>query len=289
MSKRGAVRRLPAGLFVCLALVLALVLAGEARAEGPLVAVVDSGVDATHPDLAQRVAEGCNVWDGGDTHDACGHGTNIAGVMAEAAPAARILPVKAMSDDCYGTYSRLIAGVECAVEMGAQVILIASGAYFDSPALHAAVSAARQSGVLLVAGAGNDGTAAPFYPAAYEEVVTVAGVDRLGAPYWRTNYGPHVDIAGPALEVRCAAAGGGYDVCSGTSSAGAYVAGAAAHVWALRPEWKADEVAAHLCAVAVDCIAPDQGAYCGCGRVNVERAVRLALPLHVHLPVLLCG
>ena len=237
-----------------------------------VVAILDSGVDASHPAFAGRIVDGYDVWyDDADPDDGCGHGTALAGIVAQLAPDAAIMPVKVMADECYGTYSRMAEGIVYAADAGADIILIASGGYAPSDSLAEAVEYAQGRGALVVGGAGNDGTDAPFYPAAY--VFSVSAVDRLCGPYYRSNYGAHVDIAAPGVEVWTTAPGG-YAIRSGTSMAAAHVAGAAALVWGARPELTADGVAARLMETADRCSEP--------GRVNAERAVA---PVQVWLPM----
>jgi len=251
----------------------------QSEGAGVVAAIVDSGVDAAHPDLAGRVLPGRNVWDGGDTGDVCGHGTHLAGIVAAVAPGAMLLPVKAMADECYGTYSALIDGIVYAADAGAQVILIASGAYFAGGALREAVVYAQERGALVVAAAGNGGCSAPFYPAAY--AYAVAGTDYVAGVYWRSDYGPHIAVAAPAVEIWSAAPGGLYAIRSGTSMAAAHAAGAAALVWGARPELTAEGVAALLRATADDCGEPGRDDRCGDGRVNAWRATA---PVQAWLP-----
>ena len=108
------------------------------------------------------------------------------------------MPVKAMSDECYGTYSRLITGIEYATDAGAQIILVASGAYAPTPQLEAAVRYAQESNVLVIGGAGNDATNAPFYPATYG--LTVTATDWTGNLYWRSNWPASICRAGRGSE-----------------------------------------------------------------------------------------
>ena len=242
------------------------------RGAGMTVAVVDSGVDISHPVLDGHVTDGYDVWDDDpDPLDVCGHGTALASIVAMVAPEAAIMPVKAMSDECYGTYSRLITGIEYATDAGAQIILVASGAYAPTPQLEAAVRYAQERGVLVIGGAGNDATNAPFYPAAYG--MTVTATNRTGGLYWRSNYGPHVDLAAPGVEVEAAHPDNAWVVTSGTSMAAAHAAGAAALVWSAQPQLTAEELADLLRETADDCGLIGYDEYCGHGRVNAWNAV----------------
>lgn len=247
---------------------------------GVVVAVVDSGVDAAHPDLTGRVLPGHNLWDRGDASDGCGHGTHLAGIVAAIAPQASILPVKVMADECYGTYSRLAEGIIYAADAGADIVLVASGGYYDSAKLREAVEYARGRDVLVVAAAGNGASSSPFYPAAY--AFAVSGTDRLDWPYYLTDHGPHIAVAAPAVEIWCATPGGGYAIRSGTSMAAAHVAGVAALVRAQWPNLTALEVGDLVRTSADDCGVPGRDDWCGDGRVSAWRAIA---PTVAWLPV----
>lgn len=259
---------------------LLLVIPVQAAASPVVVAILDSGVDASHPALVGRIVPGYDVWYGdADPDDRCGHGTNLAGIVAQLAPDAAIMPIKVMADECYGTYSRMEAGIVLAIEAGAHIVLIASGGYLPNDSLAEAVAYAQGRGALVVGGAGNDGTDAPFYPAAY--ALTVSAVDRLGGLYYRSNYGPHIDLAALGVEVRTAGLGGDA-IVSGTSFAGAHAAGVAALTWAAHPAMSADDVAALLMETARDCAEPGRDDRCGWGQVDAVRAVA---PVQVWLPM----
>ena len=252
------------------------------RGEGVTVAVVDSGVDESHLALSGHVVGGYDVWDGdSDPADGCGHGTALASIVAEVAPEATILPVRVIGDECFGTYSRIVEGIKYAMDAGAHIILIASGAYWPSFDLAAAVQYAQENDVLVVGGAGNDGTTMPFYPAAY--ALNVTAIDRAGVLYWRSNYGPYIDLAAPGVGVKVATLDGNYITSNGTSLAAAYAAGAAALVRAGRPELTANEVAEVLSTTTDECGAPGYDEHCGYGRINVMRALLAGEEMHLPL------
>jgi len=278
----------------------------ESDGRDVVVAVVDSGIDPDHPELRGRLVPGYNFWeDNADTSDRCGHGTHVAGIvaatghngegMAGIAPGAKLMPVKVMADECFGTYSRMIAGILYAVDAGARVIVITSGAYIESPMLHDAVRYAQDQGVLVVAAAGNDATDRPFYPAAYDEVIAVAGANQVDASYYRTNYGPHIDLAAPAVEILSAFWANGqstYAIRSGTSMAAPHVAGTAALALALDPALPLADLVNSLLAGADDCGVPGWDPYFGYGRTNAWHTVQAVLraeknALTVYLPALL--
>ena len=257
-----------------------------------IVAIVDSGIDLNHPDLRDRLVPGQNFWeDNAEPTDRCGHGTHVAGIVAASAyngegvtgiaHGAKLMPVKVMADECYGTYSRMIAGILYAADAGARVIVITSGAYIDSPLLHDAVIYAQQKGVLMVAAAGNDGTDRPFYPAAYDEVIAVAGADQWDGSYYRTNHGPHIDIAAPAVEIISSFWADGqstYAIMTGTSMAAPHVAGTAALALALDPALSLDDLVDVLFTGAEDRGDLGYDLYFGHGRTNAWLTVQGVLP-----------
>lgn len=261
------------------------------RGEGIIIAVVDSGVDPNHPDLRDRLVPGYNFYDfNTDTSDGCGHGTHVAGIAAATgnngegiagiAHAARIMPVKVMAANCSGSYSRLIQGIYYAVDNGARVIVISSGATMDSSYLRDALIYARERGAVVAAAAGNYNSDAPFYPAAYPEAICVAGTDTNDNRMSVSNYGSHVDIAAPGSPIYStywsSTSGSTYIKMGGTSMAAPHVAGVAALLLARNPNLTVAQVESLLSANADDLGAPGWDPYFGAGRVNALRAVAAA-------------
>ncbi len=214
---------------------------------GVKVAVLDSGVQATHPDLAGAVVAGSDrVVAGGDgTNDQNGHGTHVAGIIGAraqgiggvgGAPMSTIMTVRVLDANGQGDISQLINGINFAVGNGAQVISMSLGGPDTSPSLQTTVEAAIASGVVVVAAAGNDGSCTAEYPAAYPGVISVAatgqGVDTL-APF--SQHGPDVDLAAPGTNIWSDYLGSTYLSMSGTSMATPFVSAAAALVVAKCP------------------------------------------------------
>lgn len=188
--------------------------------KGLIVAVLDTGVDVDHPDLAGSIfrnASGAVI--GYDfinftnaTVDGDGHGTHVAGLIAAAnnnfgtvgvCPACKIMPVKVLSDNGSGTTYGISNGITYAVENGAQVINLSLGGSAASKTMNNAVQNAVSRGVLVVAAAGNSSWQQKEYPAAYENVITVGATDQEGNRARYSNYGDWVDVYAP---------GGGIDV-----------------------------------------------------------------------------
>ena len=225
------------------------------------VAVIDTGVDYTHPDIAPNYAGGDDfVFLDGDPMDDHGHGTHVAGTIAAAldnltgnpaeaegvtgvAPNARIRAYKVCRSDGTCDDFAIQQAIARAVADGANVINMSLGESEYSQSLNDAVQDAWHAGVVIVAGAGNDGTTTPFYPAAFDNVVSVAAFDEDHRRPSFSNYGTWVDISAPGNAILStypmAACGssttpgdtGCYALNTGTSMATPHVAGAAALIW----------------------------------------------------------
>ena len=225
------------------------------------VAVIDSGVDYTHPDLAPNYAGGDDfVFNDGDPMDDNGHGTHVAGTIAAAignltgtpsraegvvgvAPHARIRAYKVCRADGSCDDFAIQQAIARAISDGANIINMSLGDTAYSQSLDEAVQDAWNAGLVIVAGAGNNGTTALFYPAAFDNVVSVGAFDEYHERAYFSNFGNWVDIAAPGNTIMSTypmsacdsstAPGetGCYAWNSGTSMATPHVAGAAALVW----------------------------------------------------------
>ena len=253
------------------------------------ICVLDTGMDASHPDLAPHFAGGWSFLDGTtDVADASGHGTHVAGVAAAAVGNgvgtagvvnARLLVGKVLNDQGVGGLGTLAQGIRWCADQGAHVISMSLGTAQDSPAVRRAVEHAAAKGALLVASAGNlDGCAGcPVYPAAYPQVLGVSALGRDGLSAALADPAAHVDLAAPGELVAGPFPGDGYALGTGTSQATALVAGAAALAWDADPSLTADEVADLLRASARDLGEPGWDAATGWGIPDVAELVDLAL------------
>jgi thermitase len=214
----------------------------------PYVAVVDSGVQSTHPDLSSHMATGYNAINGSalsksSSSDDCDHGTHVAGIIAAGlnngvgvvgmAQRAYIRPVKVLRstllNGCSGTAASVARGITWAAE-NAHIINLSLGSTEPSSAEQSAVSYALNPppsglGRVIIAAAGNHDSAHPNsanYPAAYSGVVGVAAVDPSWKPASFSNYGSWVDVAAPGVHI-VSTIPGGYEYMSGTSMATPYV------------------------------------------------------------------
>lgn len=203
------------------------------------VAVLDTGVKASHPDLSGKVAKGFNAITNkpGAQSDDNGHGTFIAGMIAGKfngagvvgiAPNARILPVKVLNADGIGDSDDIAQGIIWAVDNGADVINMSFGADSTNKLEAAAIDYAHGAGVTLVAAAGNEGVKQVLYPAGYPGVLGVGATDSNNVLAKFSNQGSHVDVVAPGQGILSTFNEGNYTWTSGTSMSTAYVSGVAA-------------------------------------------------------------
>ena len=256
--------------------------APEARARagsGPVVvAVLDTGIDLSHPEFAGRVVAGPDFVDGGTVSgDPNGHGTHVAGIVAAAvdgsgveglAPGMVLLAVRVLDETGYGDDAWVAAGVDWAVDAGVDVINLSLGSDVDHPGLRPAVARAVAADVVVVAAAGNDGPAAePMFPAALPGVLTVSASDPADFPPLFSASGSHVDLLAPGAAIFSTIPDGGFGWMSGTSQSAPFVSAAAGLLLATFPEWSAAAVRSVLVSSAFP--APDgTGAGFGFGVVD---------------------
>ena len=246
------------------------------------VAILDTGIDASHPDLAGSVVAGTSVLDGsnGET-DPNGHGTWMAGIVAAATnnglgvagvgyAGVRVMPVTVLRPDGTGQDSDIISGVVWATQHGANVILMAFSNPGYSPALQAAIDYAWSHGVVLVAATGNDSSTLPSYPAGDREVVGVSATDSSDALATFSNSGADTFLAAPGVAISTTDLGGGYTSIDGTSASAAEVAAAAALAQAVDPSVSNGVIVGRLAESADPAGTSDQT---GNGRLNLDRAL----------------
>lgn len=227
---------------VLLAAASILAAAASAQPEGAaaspiVVAVVDTGVDASQPILAGRVVAGYDALGGGTaTGDGGWHGTAIASIVAGASgngagvtsycDQCRVMPVKALAGSGLGLDADIARGVRWAVDHGARVLNLSLEGDSEDPVLHAAIRYAYNNGVVVVAAAGNLGTTSPTYPAADTFAIGVAATDSADRLYPWSNRGRWVTLAAPGIDLS-GVPGGGTFAFAGTSAAAAVVSGTA--------------------------------------------------------------
>ena len=261
---------------------------------GVWIAIVDTGVDYNHPDLASsRLWLG---WDfaNGDNNpmDDHGHGTHVAGIagantnngqgVAGVCWGCDLLAVKVLRADGVGYDSWVAQGIRYAADWGVAfgkrtVINLSLGSPDPSRVLADAVAYAQGQGALIVAAAGNNGQNQPFYPAAYPGVIGVAATDSSDQRASFSNWGSHVDIAAPGvaiLSTDLTIYSWPYGWKRGTSMAAPHVAGVAGLVWSVWCRAPATMISDILLSTARDLGDPGWDPFYGYGRVDAEAAIR---------------
>src|SRR3989344_2755655 len=232
------------------------------KGSGVNIGIIDTGISATHPDLAGNIKGGVSEvaytfsW-----NDDNGHGSHVAGVagalnntigVVGGVPAANLYAIKVLDRNGSGYLSDVIDGIDWATANSMQVVNLSLGTTVDVQSLHDAVIRAQNAGVVVVAAAGNSGSSV-IYPAAYPEAIAVAATDFSNcAPYWSSR-GPEVDIAAPGVNIYSTYKGMKYATLSGTSMASPHVAAAAAFVLSRATDTALDELGSCVSEFDVDC------------------------------------
>ena len=254
------------------------------------VAVIDSGVNAGHPDLAGRVLPGYDFAnDDADASDDVFHGTQVAGIIAAAGDngegtaglcwSCNIMPVKVLNSQGAGSDEWVAKGIRWAVDQGARIINLSLGGPKESQIIREAVLYATEKNVLVVAAAGNEADEGnPVdYPAAYDEVIAVGATDQNDQHAYFSQVHPYVDLAAPGWNVATTGVEGnlsGYGAASGTSFSAPYVAGLAALLLSVNPGLDVNGLKSLLIDNADDIGQPGVDWQFGAGRINAARAVR---------------
>jgi len=248
-----------------------------------VIAILDTGVDGTHEDLASKLVPGWNVYDNNsDTRDVNGHGTLVAGTaaassnnavgVASVAWGCRVMPVRISDISGYGYFSTMASGLTWAADHGARVANLSYRASTSSTVASAAQYFQSKGGVVTVA-AGNEGTFEPSLDNPY--LLTVSGTDSNDLLYAWSNTGNNMDVAAPGSAFTTVN-GGGYSAASGTSIAAPIVAGVAALILSANPNLTGDETQTILKQSADDLGPAGWDTSYGWGRVNAARAVAMA-------------
>ena len=226
---------------------------------GIVVAVVDTGVDATHPRLASRIVSGgfdfvdadddpADHSDGFDqdqdglTDEMAGHGTFVAGLLSLVAPDARLLPVRVLNDEGHGDAWILARGVFHAIDHGVEIINLSLGSTYKSEILELAFDEAESKGIVVVAAAGNLDRDEPEEHPAMSDAFGVAALDQFDVKASFSNFGKDLLISAPGVStpaqpIVSTIPGGGYGAWEGTSFATPFVSGTVALIRAQHPEW----------------------------------------------------
>jgi type VII secretion-associated serine protease mycosin len=260
---------------------------------GVTVAVVDSGVDATHPELAGQVLPGGRSYGapGDGRSDAEGHGTHMAGIIAARnagrdgvtgiAPGARILPIKIKPGKGQVSEAASAQGIRMAVDGGAKVVNLSYGAGGVASAdEESAIKYALDRDVVLVAAAGNTakGDFEVISPANVPGVIAVTGTTRGGRFWSGSAQGPEAVVAAPGDSIYNAGREHGYGWGDGTSDATAIVSGIAALIRSKYPDLSAPNVINRIIRTARDAGPPGRDPQFGFGRIDPVAALTAKVP-----------
>lgn len=249
-----------------------------------IIAVVDTGVDYNHEDLAGKVIKGYDFVNGDyDPKDDHGHGTHVAGIIgaisnngrgiAGVCPGCSVLAMKVVTADGSGSNSWIANGIANAANSGAKVINLSLGGLERAQTIELAVQQAYQRGVVIVAASGNDGSPSPLYPAALPEVISVGATDRYGDHASFSNYGSTLELAAPGQAIYSTLPGNSYEAWNGTSMAAPHVAGLAGLLLSQNPSLTNEQVRQIMEATAQDLGSAGKDSYFGYGRINAYAAL----------------
>lgn len=250
-----------------------------------VIAILDTGVDGSHPDLAAQMIPGWNVYDNnGDSSDIHGHGTAVAGTAAAAgnnalgvasvAYRSKLMPVRIADPSGYAYFSTMASGLTWAADHGAKVANVSYENVATSSTVESAAQYLKSKGGLTVVCAGNSGALQSIGLSANLVVVSATGSNDVRASW--SSYGSYVDIAAPGQSILTTTRGGGYGNWSGTSFSSPIVAATAALMMAANPALATDQVQSLLYSTSVDLGAVGKDDFYGAGRVDAARATQAA-------------
>lgn len=252
---------------------------------GVTVAVLDQGFDLNHRDLVNRfVSPYSTVTDSYSGLSVNDHGTHVAGIIgssvdnyflgAGVAPETSIMPIDVFDGERAYT-SDVIEGIYHAVAAGADIINMSIGSYNYNYYYDNAIQYAYQSGLVIVASAGNDSTTQTHYPSSYDNVISVGSTDSSNFSSYFSNYGYDIDIVAPGSGIYSTLSYDNFGSMSGTSMAAPVVSGVAALVLANQPSLTNDEVVDRLLTTAKDIGNPGKDFLYGNGLVNSKQALKI--------------
>lgn len=275
------------------------------KGKGTTVAVLDTGAQLDHPalradfkdtkrydfvgddrDVSDRPV-GLDADGNGLKDELVGHGTHVAGIVDLVAPKAKIMPLRVLNSDGYGNAFVIAEAISFAERNGADVINLSLSAPAQSDLLQDAISDATENGIVVVAAAGNDGTAVPQYPAAgdgadadADGLVAVTSVDRYEKKSDFADYGTWVDVAAPGNGIRSAFPVSGYASWSGTSMSAPFVSGQAVLIHKVKRSLEPAEVEAAIRDTArpLDAKNPPYAGMLGAGQADVGASLERFRP-----------
>jgi subtilisin family serine protease len=246
---------------------------------GVIIAILDSGIDAAHPDLAANLVPGYNQFDNNsDTRDMTGHGTKVAGAAAMAGNnllggtgvsyRSRIMPVRVSDTSGFAYYSTLASGIIWAADHGARVASMSFRGVCGSSTIQSAAQYMRSKGGVVTGAAGNTGAEELIAPS--DSITCASATDGSDVKASWSSYGQYVDVAAPGVSIHTSTVGGGYGFVSGTSFSAPITAAVYALMIAANPRLTADELDAALFSTVVNL---GNASYYGRGRIDASAAV----------------
>jgi len=261
---------------------------------GISIAILDSGIDMDHPDLAAKIVSDVNFSESPTSNDINGHGTHVAGIAAAITDNdngvaglggdCSLMNVKVVSNNGVGYYSWIAEGIIWAADNGADVINLSVGGQSPSEMLEDAVDYAWSKGVVVVAGAGNNGWSAPFWPAYYDNCIAVGATNADDSLTSFSQHGSWVDVAAPGSGIYSTVPNDQYDYKQGTSMASPHVAGLSGLLLAtavdVNGNGRLNDEVRHIIEATCD----DVGIDVAYGRINAYEAVNFSLAAKTPAP-----
>jgi len=253
---------------------------------GVTIAILDSGVDGTHPDLSAQMVPGWNFYDNNsNTSDVYGHGTQTAGTaaatnnngmgVAAIAGGAKIMPIRIADASGTGYWSMIAQGISYAVDHGARVASISFDNLLSSSSILTAAQHMKSKNGLVVIAAGNCGCSPNLTPSA--AVIPVSATDSNDQMTAWSSYGSYVAMSAPGVSIYTTTVGGGYGQVSGTSFSSPIVAATVALMMSANPRLANTKIESLLYSTATDLGPSGRDIYFGYGRVNAAAAAQAAL------------
>lgn len=253
------------------------------------VAVVDAGIQATHPELQGHIIMPFNAVDGSNkTLPANDHGTHVAGIIgaslnnkgtAGIAPEVKIMPINVFSGNEADIFT-IVDGIDYAVKSGADIINLSLTMEDYTDVLDYSIQSAWKKGILIVAAAGNEDIETEQYPAALNHVLGVSATTKQDKKADFSNYGTYIDLAAPGVDIYSTIPWNSYDLMSGTSMSAPVVSGISALILSKNPFLTPSEVTKILQTSSKDLGAIGRDDFYGYGRVDAHNAL-----IHTPAPV----
>ena len=265
----------------------------ETQGEGIKVAVLDTGIALEHPDLQPAILEARDFTRSPSAaYDAQGHGTHVSGIIAArrnangivgVAPQSKIIAAKVLNDEGTGTSQNIVAGIQWAIESGADILSMSLGSPEPDEEIHQALLNAISKGIFVITAAGNEGPDLDTvgYPAGFPEMVAVGSIDRRKRLSQFSSRGRQVDVVAPGDEITSCYPPRSYATLSGTSMATPFISGVVAlalskhrKIGGKTPLRTQRDLIEHLCRTSADAGLAGFDPLYGCGIVNPAKLIK---------------